>query len=145
MKTRTIALDFDGVIHRYSLGWHDGTCYDIPVDGCAEAIQAFQALGFAVCVFSTRDPRHIVQWFKRNLPGTLVAAAAGTAEFWESIPIVGVFSRKPVAEIYVDDRAVRFETALGWDGNIFKVVTLLRDEDVGTYERLRHVERETCD
>ncbi len=33
-----IAVDFDGVIHRYSKGWHDGTIYDPPMDGCYDAM-----------------------------------------------------------------------------------------------------------
>jgi hypothetical protein len=35
---QTGAFDFDGVIHRYGEGWHDGTVYDDPVEGAREAL-----------------------------------------------------------------------------------------------------------
>ena len=33
-----LAIDFDGVIHDWSKGWHDGTCYGNPINGAIEAI-----------------------------------------------------------------------------------------------------------
>ena len=38
MEDKTIAVDFDGFIHKYSKGWHDGSIYDEPVEGAAEAL-----------------------------------------------------------------------------------------------------------
>ena len=35
----TIVLDFDGVIHKSSKGYHDGTVYDDPVDGTRKALE----------------------------------------------------------------------------------------------------------
>lgn len=31
MDKKTIVFDFDGVIHRYSKGWQNGSIYDKPV------------------------------------------------------------------------------------------------------------------
>ena len=31
MPKRRLAIDFDGVLHKYSKGFHDGTLYDMPV------------------------------------------------------------------------------------------------------------------
>ena len=36
---KTIALDFDGVIHNDKFGWHDGTIYGDPIDGSIDAIK----------------------------------------------------------------------------------------------------------
>jgi len=41
----TVAIDFDGVLHRYSEGWKDGQIYDEPVEGSREALQAMKDLG----------------------------------------------------------------------------------------------------
>ena len=35
----TIAIDFDGVIHKNSKGFYDGTVYDEPVDGVKEGLE----------------------------------------------------------------------------------------------------------
>ena len=34
-----IGVDFDGVIHSNSLGFHDGTIYDEPIEGSREALE----------------------------------------------------------------------------------------------------------
>ena len=36
---KTIALDFDGVIHIWDKGWLDGTCYGKPIPGAIESIK----------------------------------------------------------------------------------------------------------
>lgn len=38
MNNKTICLDFDGIIHKYSEGWQNGMIYDYPIDGVREAL-----------------------------------------------------------------------------------------------------------
>src|SRR3546814_17831472 len=49
----TVALDFDGVIHRYSKGWRGGVIHDPPMPGAIEDVKARMeaeaALGDALC------------------------------------------------------------------------------------------------
>jgi len=66
MKTRTIAIDFDGVIHKYSKGWQDGEIYDSPVEGAIKAINQLLFDGYSVFIFSTRTPKVIKKWLKDN-------------------------------------------------------------------------------
>ena len=49
----SIAVDFDGVIHRYGKGWHDGTIYDEPIEGAREALARIHQR-YKVVIFSTR-------------------------------------------------------------------------------------------
>ena len=35
-----IGIDFDGVIHKNSKGFYDGTIYDDPIEGVEEALKA---------------------------------------------------------------------------------------------------------
>ena len=39
-NTNQIAIDFDGVIHKNTKGFYDGTVYDEPVEGAIEAIKS---------------------------------------------------------------------------------------------------------
>ena len=37
----TIAIDFDGVIHKNSKGFHDGTIYDEPIEDVKKGLEYF--------------------------------------------------------------------------------------------------------
>jgi methionine salvage enolase-phosphatase E1 len=50
----TIAVDFDGVIHGYSEGYKDGSIYDDPVEGVAEAMRKMKEEGHKIYIFTTR-------------------------------------------------------------------------------------------
>ena len=38
-ENNIIAIDFDGVIHSFELGYHDGTIYGTPINGAKESLQ----------------------------------------------------------------------------------------------------------
>lgn len=91
----TVLVDFDGVIHKYSHGWFDGTAYDEPVEGAREYLEKMEQHGYEVIVFSTRDARDIEAWLRANrFPPYMVTN--------EKLPCVAI----------IDDRAIRF---LNWD------------------------------
>ena len=65
MMLRAIIFDFDGVIHTFDKGWHDGTCYGEPIPGALEAIKNLSkewniivfGVGFAsVILLALRSP-----------------------------------------------------------------------------------------
>ena len=92
MGSKVIAIDMDGVIHRYSKGWFDGTLYDEPVEGAREKIQMLLDNGFEPVIFTTRTNRRIVrQWLKKY-----------------GFPKLRITNRKEAALAYIDDRAIRF-------------------------------------
>nr|MDT0658017.1 hypothetical protein [Micromonospora sp. DSM 115978] len=104
----TLAVDFDGVIHAYSLGWCDGTIYDEPVPGALDALRALMER-YAVFVFTTRDPGQVVPWLlKRGVDAVTDDDPART--FWNERGRLLVTQRKLAAVAYLDDRAVRFES-----------------------------------
>lgn len=95
-EKKTIAFDFDGVIHRYSKGWDDGSIYDKPVDGIKETIDQLREEGFEVVIYSTRAKsttgiQDMKKWLKKY-----------------KIEIDDIATDKPIALMYVDDRAVPF-------------------------------------
>lgn len=129
-KPITVALDFDGVIHKYSKGWQNGKCYDEPVDGAFEAIKFLFKKGYNVFIFSTRSPRQIKRWMKENAYesdyivngmggdpmdfcypkyGFTVEIIPFWKKFWNKQNVVGITRRKLPAHVYVDDRALNFD------------------------------------
>ena len=38
-QNNNLAIDFDGVLHTFDKGYHDGTCYGEPVEGSYEALK----------------------------------------------------------------------------------------------------------
>jgi len=104
---KTIAIDFDGVVHKYSKGFADGTAYDEPVEGALEAINILMRWGFAVYIFSTRNEQQIQDWFARHNLG-LPTQIIRDEIFWETSEILGISKRKLPAIAYIDDRGIRF-------------------------------------
>ena len=101
---KTLAVDFDGVIHGYSKGWQNGKIYDDPIPGSKNALTQLAAEGYTILIYSTRC----------------------NAEYWESgddrvedvknylnlhgIPYTSIHTGgKPKATMYIDDRAVSFK------------------------------------
>lgn len=109
---KTIVFDFDGVIHKYSEGWKDGSIYDEANQGIINIMKKLMNEGYAVAIVSTREPIQISEWWnKQNFPMKAVPYTNGQ-KFYNDTNYVGVFNYKIPAVMYVDDRAICF------DGNI---------------------------
>ncbi|OGU56269.1 MAG: hypothetical protein A2V66_07205 [Ignavibacteria bacterium RBG_13_36_8] len=88
-----IAVDFDGVLHRYSRGWQKGEIYDEPVEGVKGALEKLTQ-NFELKLFTAREETEsIIKWLEKH----------GLRKYFTHITNV-----KPVAELYVDDRALKF-------------------------------------
>ncbi len=101
----TIAIDFDGVIHKNSKGFHDGTIYDDPVPGTKEALE-FLSQDYNLVIYSCKD----------DYTRPLVNGKSGARLVWEWLEkhdldkyIYSVTRMKPRAKFYIDDNAIRFE------------------------------------
>jgi hypothetical protein len=94
---KTIAIDFDGVVHAYSHGWQDGEIYDDPMSGLIMGL-AKLVPHYRLVIFTARHDLDAVRtWLKSHRLDHYFA---------------DVTNRKPAAAIYLDDRAVRF---ISWD------------------------------
>lgn len=103
---RTIAVDFDGVIHDYAQGWGDGTIYGDPTPGAHTALTHLMDR-YAVFVHTTRVAVHAAEWITDRLaiPTTTVNP---DGQFWNRQGVLLVTSRKYPALAYIDDRAVPY-------------------------------------
>jgi hypothetical protein len=107
---RTVALDFDGVIHRYSRGWDNGLAYDMPMDGTSEAMSKLHRMGFCIVVHTCREPEQVAVWFAEHLPEFRVQIMKPDEKFWNSPDMIGVTNTKPAAFAYIDDRGIHFKS-----------------------------------
>ncbi len=97
---KRICIDFDGVIHKYSRKYHDGSIYDRPTEGVREFLLKLKDMGYCIFVHTSRplasdNPegaiRLMEKWLKR----------------WK-IPYDFITMIKVPANAYIDDRAIRF-------------------------------------
>lgn len=114
----TIAVDFDGVIHRYSKGWCDGTVYDVPMLLAHESLAQLVKLGYRVVIFTTRlNPEIPNQDF--NLQKSAVISWLDANSFQLNVHYHDITAQKPIAKVYVDDRALHFTS---WE-EALKIIT----------------------
>lgn len=127
MSKQTVVFDFDGVIHRYSKGWQDGSIYDVPNEGIKETINRLRLNNYEVVIVSTRCNTEegrmaILTWL-----------------FSYGIVVDKVCKEKPPAIVYIDDRAICYDPNMNnlYDRIInFKTQQTLQQD----YEKLNDLE-----
>ena len=102
----TIAIDFDGVIHKNSKGFHDGTIYDDLLPSTKEALE-----------FLSKKYKLIIYTCKATPERPLVNGKTGVELIWEYLEkhdlakfIDSITNKKPWALFYIDDKAIRFDS-----------------------------------
>ena len=110
---KTIAVDFDGVIHVYSKGWHDGTIYDGLMPGATEGLLHLMQ-DYAVFIFTTRDCLEVAQWTHKmtDIDVTMLGRNDPEYPFWNWRDSILITNLKYAAVGYIDDRAYKFSD---WD------------------------------
>jgi hypothetical protein len=100
-----LAIDFDGVIHTFDKGFHDGTCYGDPIEGSLEAVRELSKK-YTIIIFTAKA--------KPNRP--LVNGKTGVELVSEWLDKHGILdcvkeitSEKPRSMLYIDDNGYRFE------------------------------------
>jgi phosphoglycolate phosphatase-like HAD superfamily hydrolase len=99
-KAKTLAIDFDGVIHSYKQGWTGEEPEDEPMPGVEESLQKLKENGWELVIMSTRDPQRIYEWLDQY----------ELSDYFD-----GVTNTKIPAKLYIDDRGYHFEN---WDDTL---------------------------
>lgn len=118
----TVAVDFDGVIHKYGRGWHDGSIYDGPVEGAFDALHELM-LVHAVYIFTCRPPLPVANWItEQSGIECVLGNRAARQRFWNRRDVLLVTSKKFPAVAYIDDRGIRFENWMQAMGDMHRFV-----------------------
>jgi hypothetical protein len=103
-SNKTIAIDFDGVIHNDHLGFHDGTIYGPPINGTENALQQISSQ-YTIILYTC----------KANPDRPFVNDKTGIELIWEWLGkynltpyITDIMWGKPNAMMYIDDKGFRF-------------------------------------
>lgn len=103
-EDKNLAIDFDGVIHKNSKGFHDGTIYDEPIEGSLEALKQLSK-EYKIIIFSCKC--------KPDRP--LVNGKTGSELLFDWLTkhnvmqyVSEITSEKPRAVAYIDDKGIKF-------------------------------------
>lgn len=99
---KTVCVDFDGVIADYSKGFQGNDVFGEVLPGAVEAMQKLTEFGFMIIVFTTREDTPALRAYLANneISYHFININPNQPE--------GTNPGKPIADIYLDDRAVRF-------------------------------------
>ena len=112
-----LGIDFDGVIHDDSKGFHDGTIYGEPIPGALDALKVLSK-HFRIIIFTAKA--------KPDRPRINGMSGSELVEQWllkhKVLSYVAeITSEKPRAFLYVDDKGYRFEN---WESTLSFIKTL---------------------
>ena len=113
-QNNNLAIDFDGVIHTFDKGFHDGTCYGDPIEGVYNALDKLSK-DYNLIIFTAK--------IKKDRP--LVNGKTGlelVEEWLEAYDLKKFISEitceKPRACYYIDDKAIEFKS---WSETLEKI------------------------
>ncbi len=89
----TVCVDLDGVLNLYD-GWRGADYFHPPRPGAEEFLRALAARNYRVIIFTIRWAAHVETWLDEH----------GLKPYVDSVT-----NQKPVAHVYLDDRAICFQ------------------------------------
>lgn len=110
---KTICIDIDGTISHY-IEWVDSATFGEVLPHCAEAVHRLKADGWFVVIYTTRADKEQIAKFlaENNVPFDAINENPNQPE--------NAIGGKPVADVYLDDRAIQFDGH--WE-NVYEQVT----------------------
>lgn len=99
---KTVCIDIDGTISRY-IEWVDSKTFGEVLPHCAETVHHLKADGWYVIIYTTRGDKTEISKFldENNIPFDAINENPNQPD--------NAKGGKPIADVYVDDRAIRFD------------------------------------
>lgn len=118
---KRLVFDFDGVIHKYSEGYQNGSLYDPPMDGSKETLEKLVTAGYQIYIQTARlhPAFHDVEEEYKKIVAWLDKYGFELDKHYHEIT-----NNKPPAKVYIDDNAFRFTN---WN-NILSNINLLTNQ-----------------
>ena len=106
-----IAIDFDGVIHKNSKGFFDGTVYDEPMEGVEDALKQLNKK-YKIIIFTckVKPDRPLI---KEKSGNELIKEWLSKYNLLQYVH--EITCEKPRASVYIDDKGYRFEN---WENTL---------------------------
>jgi hydroxymethylpyrimidine pyrophosphatase-like HAD family hydrolase len=100
---KTIAIDFDATIATYD-GFKGKGVFGNPVEGASRVIKQLKQKGWKIIIYTTRSETHqIIDYLdEHNIPYDYINHNPKNIE-------LGCSLGKPLADVYLDDRAITFD------------------------------------
>lgn len=125
---KTIAIDFDGVIHSQQNNW--GPILGSPVDGAFDCIRTLIQKHpiYIFCARTWEGERaltglnYIPYWLEMHQLGIPSYVDVDPKPIWDDKSKLLITNRKLLASVYIDDRGLRFEN---WQQTMRELVTRL--------------------
>jgi hypothetical protein len=125
---KTVVFDFDGVIHKGYKGWRDGSIYGeidfLLLDYIKRLLEDYY-----VVISSNRPAVQIVDYLTSldcGIDFEVFDKDLDKNMFWTKDGVVGVTNGKAVGILYVDDRALRYDSNMNTEDNINAIDKILR-------------------
>jgi hypothetical protein len=99
-------IDFDGTIHKFSKGYHDGTLYDKPFEDAIEIIDWLKDLGFQIVIFTSRASKTSGEEFGQDYKKEIIKVENYLKEYGIHFDLIT--AEKLAANFYIDDLAIHF-------------------------------------
>lgn len=127
-KKLTICVDFDGVIADYSKGFQGPDVFGEPLPHAGENMSALKQAGWKIIIHTTRPDTPALRKYLKDhaIPYDEINKNSDQPE--------GANPGKPIANLYLDDRAMRFH---GWDDALYAIDAMLKKKEIITESALQ--------